>query len=236
MQQTTKTSVNLILSRLIVSAASSKDLAIQYIHISAHLSLARFARLSLRGFFSRPQEESGVEADHQGQGDIVSRIRADFTGLPRLDLRTKDLIEQRDVPFREDIAVDIVYVELLLARWFEGNEEETPVCVPYVRLPVNTILDTVNIRDRHSDEDSGDDDVASVDGDSAVASRKGRCEDSSNNGDDLSNGADFSGIVAVDNGAGASGSSASSGSPGWKRAGSNDQFGNSTSDAFATGN
>ncbi|KAE9013386.1 hypothetical protein PR002_g14521 [Phytophthora rubi] len=119
-------------------------------------------------------------------------------GYRLLDLRTGNLIEQRDVSFREDITVDSVYVERLLARRYEGSEEGLPVRVPYVRLPVNAVLDTVHIPTRPSDEDSEDDDMDSVDGDSMVTTRKRRREDSSDSSDECLDDVDFSGSLDID--------------------------------------
>ncbi|KAE8885345.1 hypothetical protein PF007_g10650 [Phytophthora fragariae] len=133
-------------------------------------------------------------------------------GYRLLDLRTGDLIEQRDVSFREDITVDSTYVERLLARRYEGSDEELPVRVPYVRLPVNAVLDTVHIPTRPSDEDSEDDDMASVDGDSTVTTRKRRRKDSSDSSNESSDDVDFSGSFEVDNDTGNSGSSVASAS------------------------
>ncbi|KAE9297506.1 hypothetical protein PF008_g23728 [Phytophthora fragariae] len=81
-------------------------------------------------------------------------------GYRLLNLRTGDLVERRDVSFREDITVDSKYVENLLARRYYGNQVIIPDIISFVRLPVNAVINTVHLPDKVSEDADtyGDDD------------------------------------------------------------------------------
>ncbi|POM75355.1 Polyprotein [Phytophthora palmivora] len=61
-------------------------------------------------------------------------------GYRLLNLRTGDLIERRDVSFREDITMDNTFVENFLAKHYKGRKIVEPDVVPFVR--VNDVLNT----------------------------------------------------------------------------------------------
>ncbi|KAE9356332.1 hypothetical protein PR003_g2374 [Phytophthora rubi] len=73
-------------------------------------------------------------------------------GYRLLNLRTGDLVERRDVSFREDITVDSKYVENLLARRYYGSQVIIPDIISFVRLPVNAVIDTVHLPDKVSED------------------------------------------------------------------------------------
>ncbi|KAE8913789.1 hypothetical protein PF010_g23569 [Phytophthora fragariae] len=81
-------------------------------------------------------------------------------GYRLLNLRTGDLVERRDVSFREDITVDSKYVENLLARRYYGSQVIIPDIISFVRLPVNAVINTVHLPDKVSEDADtyGDDD------------------------------------------------------------------------------
>ncbi|OWZ01628.1 Gag-pol Polyprotein [Phytophthora megakarya] len=69
-------------------------------------------------------------------------------GYRLLNLHTGELIERRDVSFREDITVDNNYLEKLLTKRYKGRQVVLPANIPFVHLPVNAVLETVHIPQR----------------------------------------------------------------------------------------
>ncbi|KAE8964363.1 hypothetical protein PR001_g29075, partial [Phytophthora rubi] len=118
-------------------------------------------------------------------------------GYRLLNLLTGDMVERRDVSFRDDITVDSEYVENLLARRYNGSQVVLPDIIPFVRLPVNAVLDTVHLQDKTlEDADLSGDDARQSGGEEPL--RKRRRVASSDSSSDESEEVHFSGSLHSD--------------------------------------
>ncbi|KAE9171394.1 hypothetical protein PF005_g27158 [Phytophthora fragariae] len=118
-------------------------------------------------------------------------------GYRLLNLLTGDMVERRDVSFRDDITVDSEYVENLLARRYNGSQVVLPDMIPFVRLPVNAVLDTVHLQDKTlEDADLSGDDARQSGGEEPL--RKRRRVASSDSSSDESEEVHFSGSLRSD--------------------------------------
>ncbi|KAG2764758.1 hypothetical protein PC129_g21067 [Phytophthora cactorum] len=101
-----------------------------------------------------PKEKRSTKLSQKAIPTLFLGYAQSSLGYRLLDLHTCVLIERLGVSFRKDITADSSHVHNLLARRYTGSQVDLPGKVPFVRLPVDGVLDSVHLPDRMSDIDN----------------------------------------------------------------------------------
>lgn len=94
-------------------------------------------------YYHVPKVKQGNKLDMRAKPAIFLGIAESTLGYRLLDLENGNMLQQRSVRFREDVAVGGDYVETLLAKRYYGKRTTVPREIPYVLLPVRhvTVMD-----------------------------------------------------------------------------------------------